>query len=94
MRNKQWELIFTKDADKQFQKLNTPIQRQIKKYIIKVLSASEPRDFGKPLAKNLKGYWRYRVGDYRLTCVFENKKLLITVVECTHRSKSYQTTYH
>ncbi len=37
----------------------------------------DPRRIGKALAGNKRGYWRYRIGDYRLICTIEDEKLVI-----------------
>lgn len=43
-----------------------------------------PRSFGKPLVANHKGKWRYRIGDYRLLCLIEDDKVIITDIEIGH----------
>ena len=39
------------------------------------------RPFGSPLRMNLAGLWRYRVGDYRLVCRFEENRLVVFVIK-------------
>lgn len=46
---------------------------------------------GKALSGNKAGFWRYRVGDYRIICDIEDEELVILVVEVNHRSKVYKT---
>ncbi len=36
------------------------------------------------------GYWRYRVGDYRIICEFLNEELVIVLVSLAHRKDIYQ----
>ena len=48
---------------------------------------------GKALSSNKTGFWRYRVGDYRIICDIEDAVLVILVVEVNHRSKVYATVY-
>jgi mRNA interferase RelE/StbE len=45
---------------------------------------------GEPLVGNFQGYWRYRVGDYRIVCELQDKELLILVIEVGHRKDVYQ----
>jgi mRNA interferase RelE/StbE len=45
---------------------------------------------GKPLTGSLKGYWRYRVGDYRIICELRDEELLILVIEIAHRREVYK----
>ena len=83
------KVVFSDKAKKFFLKLDTPIQKQIQKFILKLEGMSDPRASGKLLVGNLLGFWRYRVGDYRLLCRIVDKELVITVVEVGHRKEVY-----
>lgn len=50
--------------------------------------AASPDVFGKPLRKSLKGYWKLRVGDYRIIYRIEKTKIRILVIR--HRSVVYR----
>ncbi len=43
----------------------------------------------KKLKDNLEGYYRYRVGSYRLFYLIEDDKLIIAVVDFKHRQQAY-----
>ena len=49
-----------------------------------------PRSKGRALLGNLKDYWRYRIGDYRLITKIDDGKLLIIALELKHRKKVYE----
>jgi len=52
------------------------IDRRIKDRIRKVIEErlqTAPHDYGEPLRKSLKGYWKLCVGDYRV--VFKNVRV-------------------
>ncbi|MDD6961972.1 MAG: type II toxin-antitoxin system RelE/ParE family toxin [Treponema succinifaciens] len=83
------KVIFTPKAKKSFLKLDKTIQKQIQKFIEKLEAMSDPRVSGKMLVGNLLGFWRYRVGDYRLLCKIIDKELVIVVVEVGHRREVY-----
>ena len=83
------KVVFSDKAKKFFLKLDKPIQKQIQKFILKLEGMSDPRASGKMLVGNLLGFWRYRVGDYRLLCRIVDKELVITVVEVGHRKEVY-----
>jgi mRNA interferase RelE/StbE len=51
-----------------------------------------PRERGKPLAGNLKNFWRYRTGDYRILAEILDTELLILVVEISNRKYVYRQT--
>lgn len=86
-----YKVEFSEQGKKNFKKLNTSIQRLILKWIKKNLVDSEnPRVHGKALVGNLKGYWRYRVGNYRILCDIDDEKITILVLEIGHRSEIYK----
>ncbi|WP_322631711.1 type II toxin-antitoxin system RelE family toxin [Pasteurella atlantica] len=72
-------------------KLDIHTQKQIKSWIIKNndLIASNPRIIGKNLKGNLKNYWRYRIGDYRLLTQIEDDKLVLILLSAGHRKNIY-----
>ena len=44
----------------------------------------------KKLKGDFKGYYRYRIGDYRLFYLIEKKKKLVFVVDCRARKTAYK----
>jgi len=48
-----------------------------------------PRLHGKPLVGNNKGYWRYRVGDYRIIADIQDVIVRIEIIRVGHRRKVY-----
>ena len=47
--------------------------------------SSNPRAFGKPLKGNLKNYWRYRIGKYRVIVNIQEDTLVILAINIGHR---------
>lgn len=89
-----WSLEFTERANKDFKKLDTEVYRRITSFIDKsLLTAENPRLLGKSLSGNLKEFWRYRIGDYRLICEIVDHKLTIIAVKIDHRSKVYKNVH-
>lgn len=87
----QYKIIFEKNADKQLRKLDKTHQRIIVNWIVKNLENTDnPRVFGKSLRGNLKDYWRYRVGDYRIIAEINDDEIKIFVVEIGHRKDIYK----
>lgn len=82
--------IYSKNAQKQFKKLDSAIQKRIKDYTQELQKLENPRKRGKALAGNLSGFWRYRVGDYRIICEIIDSELIIYAIDIAHRSKAYQ----
>ena len=53
-------------------------------------STEDPRSRGKGLTGNLAGFWRYRVGNYRIIASIEDDELLILAINIDHRSRIYR----
>lgn len=85
------KVSFIDKAEKEFLKLDKPVQKQIKKFIEKIQALKDPRTRGKSLVGNLIGLWRYRVGDYRILCRIIDDELVIMVVEIGHRKGIYSS---
>ncbi len=86
-----WSLEFTDKANKEFLKLDTAIYRRMTNFIDNhLMQADNPRLLGKSLTGNLKEYWRYRIGDYRLLCEIHDHKLTIVAVRIAHRRDVYK----
>jgi mRNA interferase RelE/StbE len=47
-----------------------------------------PHEYGEPLRKTLKGYWKLRVGDYRV--VFKIIKSEVWILGIRHRKEIYK----
>jgi mRNA interferase RelE/StbE len=82
--------VLPKAAD-QIRKLDKPIQARIANYLREVAALDNPKSRGKALKDNLSGYWRYRVGDYRILCEIKDKELIIIVIEVGHRREVYKS---
>jgi mRNA interferase RelE/StbE len=85
-----WSIRFTKTAEKLFEKIDTQAQKRILKFLKeRLLTHEDPRLLGKPLSGNLGGFWRYRVGDYRIICKIEDEDFVILVIRVDHRRQVY-----
>ena len=67
--------------------LNANVRARIKRAIETRLAAA-PHQYGEPLRKTLKGYWKLRVGDYRVVFKIEGKE--ITVFGIRHRREVHE----
>lgn len=83
------KVVFQEKARKQLLKLDKAVTKRIIDYMAEVSALADPRARGKSLVGNLVGFWRYRVGDYRVLCRIRDEKLEVTVVEIGHRSNVY-----
>lgn len=83
-------VIYSEKSLKSLKKLDKPIQKMIIHYMEKVGQLEEPRARGKALSANLRGFWRYRVSNYRIICEIDDDKLIICVVDVDHRKNIYK----
>jgi mRNA interferase RelE/StbE len=81
----------TNDFEKQFKKLDRSVQVLVAKWVNKhLIETDKPRAYGKALIGNLSGYWRYRIGDYRLIVEINDRELVIIAIGIAHRSEIYK----
>lgn len=86
-----WKIEFTPEAEAGLAKLGTTEARRVLKFLYdRLQKRKEPREIGESLKGNLRDYWRYRVGDYRIICRLEDSVVTIFVVHIEHRSKVYK----
>jgi len=67
--------------------IDAKTQKRIKSAIETRLMTT-PHRYGEPLRKTLKGYWKLRVGDYRI--VFKIMDQVIYILGIIHRKKAYE----
>jgi mRNA interferase RelE/StbE len=72
---------------KDIPKLNRDVGKRIQR-AIETRLAAEPERYGEPLRRTLKGYWKLRVGDYRV--VFRIVKNEVWIFGIMHRRDVYQ----
>ena len=85
-----WQIEFEPAALKELKKLGkVPAARIIKTLEERIATLDDPRDLGKPLVGDWSGYWRWRMGDYRVIAKIEDKRIVILVVRVAHRREVY-----
>jgi mRNA interferase RelE/StbE len=67
-------------------KLNADIRDRIRRAIETRLLIA-PHEYGEPLRKSLKGYWKLRIGDYRVVFRILGDEILI--LGLCHRKEIY-----
>lgn len=85
-----WAINFDKKAKKELVSLDKSTQKQIDKFLLKLIKSANPRQFGEALKGNMQSFWRYRVGDYRLICNIEENVLTVIVLHVKHRKEVYK----
>jgi mRNA interferase RelE/StbE len=76
-------------AEKQLAKLDRQIARSLVRFMNeRVHQSQNPRHIGKQLKDS--AFWRYRVGEYRILCLIEDRRLVVLVVEVGYPREIYR----
>lgn len=86
----QWQLRTSPQFDKAARRLDRAVLRRVRSYLEEVCQLDDPRQRGKGLTGNLAGYWRYRVGDWRVVAEIRDEELIIIAIGLGHRSTVYR----
>lgn len=84
-----WALETTPAFDRAARKLDRETLRRIKTYLDEVCTLDDPRSRGRALSGALVGYWRYRIGDYRVLVEIRDTELIVVAITLGHRSSIY-----
>ena len=57
---------------------------------LRIAGLDDPRSSGRALTGGLGGFWRYRVGGYRVICDIQNEVLRVLVVRIGDRRDVYR----
>jgi mRNA interferase RelE/StbE len=86
-----WTIEISDFAEKQLKKLDRPIQSRILNYLDDRLEGCKnPQHFGEPLKASKSGFWRYRIGDYRVICEIQTSRLVVLALSIRHRRETYK----
>ncbi|ACN84470.1 type II toxin-antitoxin system RelE/ParE family toxin [Brachyspira hyodysenteriae] len=83
------KVSITRTAKKSLEKLDRNIQKRILDFLSYLETLENSRVKGKSLKGELKEYWRYRVGDYRILSKIIDNELIILVIDIGHRKDIY-----
>lgn len=78
-----------KGVEKALKKLGPVAQKAIILYLDEISHLEDPRSRGKALVGNKAGFWRYRVGDYRIICRLLDSEMVVYVLKIGHRKNIY-----
>ncbi len=87
-----WTIKLSKVAEKKYKKLDAVTKRRIKE-ALKGLSEVENPKYGrdvKPLTGKLKGFYRLKVGDFRVIFAILPEERIIAVVNIAPRGDAYK----
>ncbi len=81
-----WTVEFLPEAAKELKKLDgTAAARIVRTLEERIAVLDDPRTLGSALTGDHAGYWRWRIGDYRVVA-----RIVILVVRVAHRREIYR----
>lgn len=86
-----YKLVLSNRARKQLKKMDRLVSVMLLDELLNKYDGLEnPRQHGKALKGELKKYWRYRIGNYRIICDIQDDKMIVLALEIGHRNEIYQ----
>lgn len=86
-----WKIEFEQEAEKELARIDRQQAKRILKYLFeRIATPEDPRRFGKALRFNLFGFWKYRIGNYRVVCDIQDETVTVLVLRVGHRRKIYK----
>ncbi len=87
-----FEIEFDPEAVKDLKKLDRQVQLRLIGFLkLRVATLANPRDLGEALAGGKLGaYWKYRVGDWRIICDIQDRRIVVRVLRIGNRREIYR----
>ncbi|MDR1184725.1 MAG: type II toxin-antitoxin system RelE/ParE family toxin [Coriobacteriales bacterium] len=85
-----WQIEYSQQFRKVAKKLDKATLQRVVSYLDSLAKVSNPRIQGKALTGDLSGYWRYRLGNYRIIVEIKDSELVIVAINVGHRSSVYR----
>ena len=86
-----WTVEISDVAERQLRKLDRQIHKRILDWLDDRLEGCKnPRHFGEPLKGDHAGFWRYRIGNYRVLCEIQDQYVVVLVLTIGHRKQVYR----
>lgn len=85
-----WIVELTPRAESSLRRLDRSVQVRVVGKLREIQGADDPRNFMKPMTGPLKGYFRLRVGNYRVIVDLQDERCVILAIDVGHRSTVYR----
>lgn len=87
-----WTIELSDPAKKNLKQFDPQTTKRILAFLFeRVASLENPRNIGDALqGAEFSGYWKYRVGDYRLICEIQDETITIVTLKIGHRREVYK----
>ncbi len=88
-----WRIELSGQAQQNLRALDRQVAQRILRFLSERLAPlNDPREIGEALkGSTLGGFWKYRVGDYRIIATIDDQAVKILVVKIGNRRDVYRT---
>ena len=89
--NSIFKVFYSNNVEKQFKKMDKQTAKRILQWIeLRLVNCQNPRLWGEALVGDFSGFWKYRVGDFRLICEIKDNELIIQIIMIGNRKEVYK----
>jgi mRNA interferase RelE/StbE len=89
--NSVFNVIYSAEAQKQFRKMDRQTAKRIITWVEeRLIGCQNPRLWGAALVGEFSGFWKYRIGSYRLICEIKDNELVVQVIDIGNRKEVYR----
>jgi mRNA interferase RelE/StbE len=86
-----WVYEFTLEAQRDLKKIGPSEARKIFAYLDKrIASGAHPKEWADPYRRELHGFWKIRIGEYRAVARLHENVLIVQVVKVGNRRDVYE----
>jgi len=86
-----WTIEFDRAAERELAKLPAQDAKRILRFLhARVGPLANPRSVGEALKGPLGGFWKYRVGDFRIIAAIEDRTVKVLIVRIGNRRDVYR----
>lgn len=82
-----WHILLTNTAERNLKKLPSNIKERCKDALREI--SADPLS-GKPLKGDLKGYYSFRIGNYRIVYILKKRQHIIYILSIKHQKDIYK----
>ncbi len=84
-----YEVRLTRAARTEYERADRSLARKLARCFEQLERDPQSHPNARPLRHGLAGYWRYRVGDWRVIYRIEQSARVVYVIEIVHRGRAY-----
>ena len=85
-----YKVLYSDAAKATLRKLDRQVAARILKFMDRVAALQDPRSIGEALHGNLRDYWKYRAGDWRIICDIQDARIIVRVLRIGNRRDIYR----